>query len=160
MAEIPLEIQEQLDTLAAKRYNGLRKRLARPKLVDLGTIPHSLKDIQEVYCEAYKNGFVCEYCKRQLVFKSIFPYWEAASLDHKRPLMKGGSGEKTNLAVCCHRCNVIKGTLDAEEYLWVLESLKLRGAPELMEKVLSDWFNFWVAMKQDREEFEKRGDKI
>lgn len=155
MANFSPEIQEQLDALAARRYGGLRRRLARPGLVELKLAPHNLKDIQEVYYESYRKGFLCEYCKRQLVFKPVEPYWNAASLDHKQPLTKGGTGEKANLAVCCHRCNIIKGTLNTQKYLWVLESLRLRNNPELMEEVLADWFSFWVAIKQERERWEK-----
>jgi 5-methylcytosine-specific restriction endonuclease McrA len=50
--------------------------------------------------------FRCEYCGQDLLasFNECFN----AQLDHIHPKSKGGSDEKSNLAVCCTTCNSLK----------------------------------------------------
>ncbi|MHB1422799.1 MAG: HNH endonuclease [Gemmataceae bacterium] len=51
---------------------------------------------------------LCAYCRAPLSF--------AASLDHRQPLARGGRHQLANLAVCCSRCNSLKGQLAESEF--------------------------------------------
>lgn len=42
---------------------------------------------------------------------------DGMSLDHKIPLSRGGSNTVKNLVVCCHRCNIAKGAMTADEFI-------------------------------------------
>ena len=47
----------------------------------------------------------------------------AASLDHRTPIARGGRHELANLAVCCERCNRLKGQLTEGEFRELLALL-------------------------------------
>lgn len=52
----------------------------------------------------------CPYCQEPLKPKTI-------SLDHKMPVERNGQHTLSNIAICCMRCNKIKGNMNVEEYV-------------------------------------------
>jgi 5-methylcytosine-specific restriction endonuclease McrA len=58
---------------------------------------------------------LCAYCRQPVA-------WDA-SLDHITPTSRGGAHALHNLAVCCARCNGIKGSLTGAEMEFLLEFL-------------------------------------
>jgi len=56
---------------------------------------------------------LCFYCGTDLALAG-------RDLDHKTPLVRGGSNDPENLCWACPRCNGQKHTRTAEEYLWLL----------------------------------------
>ena len=60
------------------------------------------------------NTAPCHYCKKRLRPDNFV-------LDHKVPLTKLTSREEmmdeSNLVVCCRECNVMKGSLDYDEFI-------------------------------------------
>lgn len=58
---------------------------------------------------------VCYYCKISLLLHDqLNPRY--ATIDHKVPRIKGGSGKSDNIVLCCLKCNKEKGSMTAEEY--------------------------------------------
>src|SRR5581483_6802823 len=62
-----------------------------------------LGDVRQMLAE----HSLCEYCQMPLFF--------AVSLDHRTPIGRGGKHALDDLAVCCARCNGIKGILTEGE---------------------------------------------
>jgi 5-methylcytosine-specific restriction endonuclease McrA len=85
-----------------------------------GTI--SIKIIQSVYEEnILKNGtLTCEYCKEPIQFTNDH-------LEHKIPLCRGGTNDRSNLAISCKHCNLTKSRKTDKEYLEVLNTLATQG---------------------------------
>jgi hypothetical protein len=59
----------------------------------------------------------CAYCR--------MPVSWSASIDHKTPIARGGRNAFSNLAVCCRRCNALKGQFTEAEFLELLTMLAL-----------------------------------
>ncbi len=76
-------------------------------------LDYGLADVRHLLAEHP----LCDYCRMPLSF--------AASLDHRTPVSRGGRHTLDNLAVCCSRCNSIKGMLTENEYREVLTLLAL-----------------------------------
>ena len=55
----------------------------------------------------------CYLCGRSmdLIIRNGVLKANTATIDHKIPLALMGSNTEDNLALCCHRCNLLKGTL-------------------------------------------------
>jgi 5-methylcytosine-specific restriction endonuclease McrA len=73
-------------------------------------------------CE--KQGYRCVYCGCKLKltrkgkgFNSRFSPEAGATIDHIIPKREGGMNYDWNYAVCCHKCNALKGALMPEEFL-------------------------------------------
>jgi 5-methylcytosine-specific restriction endonuclease McrA len=61
-----------------------------------------------------KSNKTCYYCAKELTQENI-------SLDHKKPLARGGSSKIANLVLCCKDCNMTKGSLNGNEYKQLLK---------------------------------------
>ena len=85
-----------------------------------------------------KENIYCEYCNVELKPNQRYPYNDASSLDHKLPKTRGGENNFNNIAITCTKCNIIKGTMNTEEYLKFLELLSVE--PEWKEKILTSLF--------------------
>lgn len=79
----------------------------------IGLALASMPTIDEVEAHLKAAGDHCCYC--QVKFASAKP--RRPNMDHKLPISRGGGAEVENLALCCHRCNQIKGECTAEEFL-------------------------------------------
>jgi 5-methylcytosine-specific restriction endonuclease McrA len=60
---------------------------------------------------------LCEYCRNPVAWN--------VSLDHRTPTGRGGKHNLDNLAVCCPRCNSLKGMLTEDEFRELLKLLAL-----------------------------------
>jgi hypothetical protein len=67
----------------------------------------------------------CCYCHNTLLTakQTSYPYKEVASIDHMMSHHNGGHSTVENLGLACHRCNIIKGTNNADTYRGILKSL-------------------------------------
>lgn len=101
------------------RWRRLRKKSVRAGL----NLPR--KDLLwKKLLRCYRSGFECEYCGEQLLIKdSRPPYSRSFSLDHKTSIDLGGDNSLSNFAIVCYRCNILKGTMTAETYQKLLNSL-------------------------------------
>lgn len=62
------------------------------------------------------GGRMCHYCDRPLPRPGT-KSGRATHFDHIVPVAKGGSHDKSNLVVCCKRCNREKGKRDYALFL-------------------------------------------
>lgn len=76
-------------------------------------LDYTLADVRRLL----ESSPLCEYCRQPVSF--------AASLDHRTPIARGGKHALDNLAVCCSRCNGIKGMLTESEFRELLTLLAL-----------------------------------
>jgi len=57
------------------------------------------------------RGYVtCRYCDRKLTYSQ-------ATLDHLRPLSKGGTWAPSNLDFACSKCNSAKGSISLKKFV-------------------------------------------
>lgn len=71
------------------------------------------RDVKEVV--KHENGHTCAYCgcSNPLMM----------TIDHRIPLTRGGTNEKTNLVTACIVCNWLKGELTEDEFAEYTEAL-------------------------------------
>jgi len=79
--------------------------------------PHNRKNRKQIlnYKKQYnkllhKYKFKCVYCGSD----------KKLTIDHKKPVSRGGTDDLKNLHVACKECNSKKGTKTHEEYLWII----------------------------------------
>lgn len=65
--------------------------------------PNERKTIYTKY-----NGH-CAICGRPVKYNDM-------TIDHIKPLSKGGANEMENLELCCWECNHVKGNMDITEF--------------------------------------------
>ncbi len=58
-----------------------------------------------------RDEYTCHYCGGK-----------ADSVDHKTPIVLGGSDDDENLVACCRKCNSKKRITPYEEYIYSLEA--------------------------------------
>ena len=102
----------QADALLARARRLLHDHRSRARK-DGTAINYSLRDVRQLLADHP----LCEYCRLPLSF--------AVSLDHRTPIGRGGRHAIDNLAVCCSRCNAMKGVLTEAEFREVLTLLAL-----------------------------------
>ena len=128
-----------------RRYLNIRKRGV--------IIPIELKDaLWILLLENHNNGFRCEYCKKKLLIndsKKYFP--DVFSFDHIKSLDVGGTNDITNFAICCHACNIIKGTTEVDIFKKLISCLTYG---EVDQWFVSAWKGR-LANKLDREDKRK-----
>ena len=74
-----------------------------------------VKGLLELLETRYNNNPFCEYC-------GVALNYDIVSLDHKIPLVRGGSaGDPSNWALCCIDCNYLKNSRTSEEYVAFLK---------------------------------------
>lgn len=66
------------------------------------------------------DNLYCEYCNKHLKF-------EETTLDHLRPIGKGGGNSIYNLLLSCQECNTHKGKKLLLNFLWLRIQLDLQG---------------------------------
>jgi len=82
----------------------------------------SIQTIQQVYEDNIKKygTLTCIYCLKQIEFGQD-------SLEHKQPLILGGTNKKENLAIACQRCNSRKRHKTEQEFLEVIKNATKRN---------------------------------
>jgi 5-methylcytosine-specific restriction endonuclease McrA len=77
----------------------------------------------------YSEGGRCHYCRKQLVFDNYGRRGErgAWELDHKVPVIKGGSDTTRNAVPACYECHSGKGTRPAYRYRKEFEPVRKWG---------------------------------
>lgn len=136
---------DELKTLAKLRWKNQDDE--RHKLYDIERSP--LEVFEELFIDSYKNGFKCYYCGRPLQNHSPYPYYAAPSVDHYEPISKGGTDDDYNLVLCCHACNITKGTLDG--FLYEEFILHIKKSPKWKE-MIEGWFLGRIAGKIERDQ--------
>lgn len=101
-----------------------------------------------------KPKIFCEYCGIELRLEKNKPYASNPSIDHKIPQSIGGTNTFDNIAVCCHRCNIVKGTLTDGTFRELLFLLNQNQV--LKERVMSGLFKGRLANKLERLSIEKQ----
>ncbi len=102
----------------------IRVKNHNDRAIRLGLQPIEGREIRELILNNYMSGFHCGYCKQQLYLNPIYPYGNAMSIDHKLPLKHKGTHTISNLIVCCHSCNIIKGTMNDHFYKRLLNLIR------------------------------------
>ena len=107
--------------------------------------PHILQ-LWERLTDKVENNFNCEYCGEPLkIIDHAEKHNKSFTFDHKKPLSEGGGNESENIAIVCHECNIIKGTMDHQTYLDFLE--KTKDDPELRRRMFDQ---MWKGRKAAR----------
>jgi 5-methylcytosine-specific restriction endonuclease McrA len=72
-------------------------------------IPYSeLIDLAKIYLRV---GFVCWYCGKKMEV-GIRNAPASCTIDHRKPISRGGSNSLDNIVLCCEECNIKKGKGD------------------------------------------------
>lgn len=136
--------------LVKRRYSSI---INRCKV--LGIMPPNMDDIWETLNgNQFNNNGKCEYCSTILKSKDKFPYLDVISIDHKVPLSRGGTTKQSNMAVVCMRCNLVKGTLDSDTYIKLLNILNLPENKELKIQYFDQIISYALANKIGRVKLE------
>lgn len=77
---------------------------------------------------------VCYYCKTKLTPDFKTNKNTNVSIDHKKPKYFGGKNTIENTCLCCHQCNIIKGTMDSQTYFAFLNALEESGIKNIVFK--------------------------
>ena len=65
-------------------------------------------DVDKEYMSMLLDGNICYYCGCEIQDKK--------TIDHKTPVIKGGTNENDNLVLSCLHCNTQKGSKTEDEY--------------------------------------------
>lgn len=112
----------------------------------------SLKVFEDLLINSYENEFRCYYCGRPLQLHTQYPYYASPSVDHFIPVSGGGTDDDYNLVLCCHACNITKGTLPGDLYEEFI--LYIKKAPKWKE-MIEGWFLGRQASKIERDRSRK-----
>jgi 5-methylcytosine-specific restriction endonuclease McrA len=55
-----------------------------------------------------QKGFKCFYCNEEMCIGNDNSH-DSCTVDHKKPISRGGSNSIDNLVLCCEACNITKG---------------------------------------------------
>lgn len=77
---------------------------------------------------SWASGFRCEYCKGKMKIRGSGPALRSFTFEHKDPLSMGGDNSLGNIAIACTKCNIAKGTLDADTFEDLLTGKKAVSA--------------------------------
>lgn len=145
-----IKIEERVERIIDRRYYSLCLRCK-----SLGLNLPEKEVIEDLFQRAIDKGFGCYYCGDELRIDPPYPFRKTSSVDHKIPLTSGGSNDADNLVLCCHECNIIKGTLDDDLFIRLLGVLK--EDRELRVALFDKWFKYGLANKIERMKMEKQG---
>ena len=101
---------------ATKKYRKTEKgklNNRKQKYIRRSMTPIDTETIKEIL-----SGDYCYYCKNKIT--------GIKTIDHKIPVIKGGTNNKENLVLCCKHCNSQKNNKTEEEYREWLKSNALK----------------------------------
>jgi len=141
---------KSLEGVVKKRYNSLSERCGR-----LGRDMPDIKVIRQVFQDSFDGGFKCGYCSAHMFLRDHKPYFFVSSLDHKRPLSRGGGNNIENLIVCCHRCNIVKSTMSESTFRGLLE--RLGSDKVFIDNYLNEVFLGGLKRRIEQDKAEQKG---
>lgn len=99
-------------------------------------IPTRLKRqfVRRPLCEA--QGWLCFYCR--LPMEASGGSSVAATLDHVKPVSRGGKNSRRNYVAACGRCNQDKGDMSAEVFGSLRGNYEGRGLPKSVRDKLKN----------------------
>jgi 5-methylcytosine-specific restriction endonuclease McrA len=101
---------------ATRKYRKTEKgklNNRKQKYIRRSMTPIDTETIKEIL-----SGDYCYYCKNKIT--------GIKTIDHKIPVIKGGTNNKENLVLCCKHCNSQKNNKTEEEYREWLKSNALK----------------------------------
>ena len=104
--------KKYISMLGISKTKGYRKlQHQKRKALVKGGGPLTIQTIQQVYEDNIKRygTLTCIYCLNPITFGKD-------TLEHKQPLSRDGTNERSNLAVACQRCNCRKHNKTEEEF--------------------------------------------
>ncbi|MBA7680351.1 hypothetical protein ES703_88666 [subsurface metagenome] len=128
-----------------KAFNGRYKRLVE-RSVKLGIEPPDKDKLWQKVEMCFLEGFKCCYCGCQMMKYQRAPSLEAFSLEHYIPFAAGGDNATQNIVVCCHSCNIVKGTMTGDTFKELMEHI----TPELKRKMFMEIWKGRLADKLDK----------
>lgn len=129
-----------------RRYNSIVERSLYWKVT-----PPDREALYQKVEDAFLNGFKCCYCQRELKITEPYPSLSVFSLDHDLPFARNGYNNLNNIVICCHSCNIIKGTLRGETYRELLSYIPV----SLKDKMFMEIYKGRIADKLERVSLEK-----
>lgn len=130
-----------LRAAVTKRYNSILKRSVLYKVV-----PPDKDQLYNKAESAIFDGFTCCYCGCKLKITEPPPSLSVFSFDHYTPLALGGNNDLKNIVICCHSCNIIKGTMIGDTYKQLLGYVPVA----LKNKMFIEIFRGRIADKIER----------
>ena len=118
-------IEEKKNNPEAERIRSKRYRLKHPdRRADLTRYRRAIKNNVNadnvISLEVFKrDNWRCQMCNKKLKPQNKIPNPLAPTIDHIKPLSKGGSHTYQNIQLACYRCNCKKGnrTMEGGEQL-------------------------------------------
>ena len=107
---------KQVNLKASRKYRKTEKgklNNRKQKYIRRSMTPIDTETIKEIL-----SGDYCYYCKNKIT--------GIKTIDHKIPVIKGGTNNKENLVLCCKHCNSQKNNKNEEEYREWLKSNALK----------------------------------
>lgn len=107
------------DKKLRSKYNRQMRKFKDSKYLVYNIVESlSYEDLKAKVQESLDNGFKCCYCTRVMTQHTKDSHSrDAYAIDHIKPAHIGGFNAIENINICCHRCNIIKGTMDLEVFL-------------------------------------------
>lgn len=133
----------------SEAFNSRYKRLVE-RSRNLRIEPPDRDRLWQKVEKCFLEGFQCCYCGCRMMVHQSFPSLEAFSLDHSVPLAAGGDNEMSNIVICCHSCNIVKGTMTGDTFKELLGSI----SPRLKRKMFREMQSGRLANKLTRIEAE------
>lgn len=116
------------------KYNRQLEKYKKSKfLIDPIKSAMTYDDLKYKVQESLDKGFRCCYCGRVMTQHSTDkPHWrDAYAIDHINPSAMVGYNSIENINICCHRCNIIKGTMDVDVFMTnIIQPLMKKSAAE------------------------------
>lgn len=134
----------QLKKKFERRWRSIVKRSAKRNVP-----PPDREALWDKLLACFLGGFECAYCKRRLLINDPSPrYPQVFSIDHKISLDSDGDNLIDNLAIVCHRCNIVKGTIRYDTFQDMIRILP----PMLLDRMFREILPGRMADKLDRVE--------
>ena len=114
----PQTVHDLFMSITGSRYSGMVSRMKRKKLPPLQfSLKEFRDDILGVMGGKADGAIQCRYCHGFFTLDGI-------SVDHAKPLSRGGDAGLSNLDYPCRACNQIKGSMDVGEFTRLLSFLE------------------------------------
>ena len=110
--DVSYMIKQVLEAHAAAEFEIARELLRVHALPPVAAKPRRKAIASKVAWDVFdRDGGVCHYCEEELPRNAD---WH---IDHKTPVVKGGSNDSVNLVLSCAKCNIEKSDKDYELFV-------------------------------------------